>query len=138
MKKLIMICGVLFGMTAFVQAQQDGKPARTAGARMAMTPEARVKQLDEKLMLSADQKAKLTTVFTEQAAAQKKQREEGPGTEDRQVRMERMQKQRAELETKITDVLTNDQKKTYTDLMAEQKAERQKKMEERKAAGAVK
>ena len=136
MRKLMMICGLLFGMTTFSQAQQNGKPADGAG-RQGMNPEAKVKQFDEKLKLSDDQKAKLTDIFTAQAEMHKKQREAGKSTEDKQTRMENMQKQRVELETKISDVLNNDQKVKYTDWMVAQKAERQNKMEKRKAAGAV-
>ncbi len=132
----MMICGLLIGMASFAQAQQNGKSADGAG-RQGMNPEGRVKQLDGKLKLSDDQKLKLTDIFTAQAEMNKKQREAGKGAGDRQARMENMKSQRAELETKITDILTNDQKKTYTEWMAVQKAERQKKMEERKSAGAV-
>jgi len=132
MKKLLMICGLLFGMVAFAQAQPgQGRPGGGPGGRMGMNPEARVKQLDEKLKLSDDQKAKLTTIFTEQADAQKKMREENQGGGDRQAMMEKMQKQRAELETKVTAVLNDDQKKTYKAMLDEQKAEMEKRMKER-------
>jgi len=131
----MMICGLLFGMVAFAQAQPgQGRPAGGPGGRMGMNPEARVKQLDEKLKLSDDQKAKLTTIFTEQADAQKKMREErteGQGGGDRQAMMERMQKSRAELETKVTAVLNDEQKKTYKTMLDEQKAENEKRMKER-------
>lgn len=132
MKKLMMICGLLFGMTAFAQAQQNGRPAEGQGGRMGMNPEAKVKQLDGKLTLSTDQKTKLTAIFTEQAEAQKKQREAGKGTEDRQARMEKMKAQRAELEAKIEAVLNADQKDAYKTMVEEQKAEMQKRNEERK------
>lgn len=121
MKKLMMICGLLFGMVAFAQAQQG---------RMGMNPEERVKQLDEKLKLSDEQKTKLTAIFTEQADAQKKMREENQGG-DRQAMMEKMQKSRAELETKVTAVLNDEQKKTYKAMLDEQKAEMDKRMKER-------
>ncbi len=126
----MMICGLLFSMIAFAQAQPgQGRPAGGLGGRMGMNPEARVKQLDEKLKLSDDQKTKLTAIFTDQADAQKKLREESIG--DRQAMMEKMQKQRAELETKITAVLTEDQKKTYKAMLDEQRAEMEKRMKER-------
>lgn len=131
MKKLMMICGLLFSIVAFAQAQQgQGRQ----GGRMGMNPEARVKQLDEKLKLSEDQKGKLTTIFTEQADAQKKMREErteGQGSGDRKAMMERMQKSRAELETKVTAVLNDEQKKAYKVMLDEQKAENEKRMKER-------
>lgn len=136
MRKLMMICGLLIGMASFAQAQKNGKSADGAG-HQGMNPEGRVRQLDHKLKLSDDQKTKLTDIYTAQAEMQKKQRAAGKGTVDRQARMEIMQSQRAELETKINDVLTSDQKQTYKDWMMAQKAERQKKMEEKRAAGAV-
>jgi len=129
MKKLMMICGLLFGMVAFAQAQQESGRPGGPGGRMGANPEARVKQLDEKLKLSDDQKAKLTTIFTEQGEAQKKLREEAGG--DRQAMMEKMQKMRAELETKISAVLNDEQKKTYRAMVEEQRAE----MEKRRQGG---
>lgn len=132
MKKLMMICGLLFGMVAFAQAQPgQGRQGGGPGGRMGMNPEARVKQLDEKLKLSDDQKTKLTAIFTEQADAQKKMREEAQGGGDRQAMMEKMQKMRTELETKVSGVLTDDQKKTYKAMLDEQKAEMEKRMKER-------
>jgi Spy/CpxP family protein refolding chaperone len=128
MKKLMMICGLLFGMVAFAQAQQ-GRPAGQGG-RMGMNPEARVKQLDEKLKLSDEQKAKLTAIFTEQTEAQKKMREEGRSG-DRAAMIEKMQKMRADLETKISGVLNDEQKKTYQAMLDEQKARMEKMMKER-------
>lgn len=130
MKKLMMICGLLLGMVAFAQAQQ-GRP----GGRMGMNPEARVKQLDEKLKLSDEQKAKLSVIFTEQAEAQQKMREERSAGEagDRKEMMEKMQKSRAELETKVAAVLNDEQRKSYKAMLDEQKAEMEKRMQERRA-----
>lgn len=124
MKKLMMICGLMLGIAGFAQAQQGG------GRGMMMKPEDRVKQLDEKLKLNDDQKTKLTTVFTEQAEAMKKMREEMQGT-DRDAMREKMQKFRADNDAKITAVLTDDQKKTYETWQKEQRAEMQKRMQER-------
>jgi periplasmic protein CpxP/Spy len=131
MKKLMMICGLLLGVIGFAQAQQgEGRPGGGPGGRMGMNPEARVKQLDEKLKLSDDQKTKLTAIFTEQGEAQKKLREEGQGG-DRQAMMEKMQKMRTDVETKINAVLNDEQKKTYKAMLDEQKAEMEKRMKER-------
>lgn len=129
MKKLLMICGLLFGMASFSFAQNA--PQGRMGGRMAMNPEARVKQLDEKLKLTDDQKAKLTTIFTEQADAQKKMREEMQNGGDRDGMREKMVKMRTDLETKINAVLTDSQKESYKALLDEQKAEMKKRMEER-------
>jgi len=120
-----MICGLMLGIAGFAQAQQGGGQGRGG---MMMKPEERVKQLDEKLKLSDDQKTKLTTVFTEQAEAMKKMREEMQGA-DRDAMREKMQKFRSDNDTKVSAVLTDDQKKTYEAWQKEQRAEMQKRMQ---------
>ncbi|MFD2288429.1 hypothetical protein GJU39_04020 [Pedobacter petrophilus] len=123
MKKLMMICGLMLGIAGFAQAQQGG-----GRGGMMMKPEERVKQLDEKLKLSDEQKTKLTTVFTEQAESMKKMREEMQGG-DREAMREKMQKFRADNDVKVNAVLTDDQKKTYETWQKEQRAEMQKRMQ---------
>ncbi|QPH39588.1 hypothetical protein [Pedobacter endophyticus] len=131
MKKLMMICALLFSVVTFANAQQGGGQGRGG---MMMKPEDRVKQLDEKLKLSDDQKTKLTTVFTEQADAMKKMREEGQGG-DRAAMREKMQKMRTDNDVKVNAVLTADQQKTYKTWQDEQRAEMQKRMQERQGGG---
>lgn len=131
MKKLMMICALLFSVITYANAQQGGGQGRGG---MMMKPEDRVKQLDEKLKLSDDQKAKLTTVFTEQADAMKKMREEAQGG-DREAMREKMQKMRADNDAKVNAVLTEDQKKTYKTWQEEQRAEMQKRMQDRQGGG---
>ena len=111
----------MLGIAGFAQAQQGG------GRGMMMKPEERVKQLDEKLKLSDDQKTKLTAVFTEQAESMKKMREEMQGG-DRDAMREKIQKFRAENDVKVSAILTDDQKKTYEVWQKEQRAEMQKRM----------
>lgn len=128
----MMICGVLLGMATFAQAQNT--PGQMGGGRMAamLNPEARVKQLDEKLKLSDEQKTKLTAIFTDQAASQKKLREEMQGGNvDRTAMREKMMASRKELEEKINGTLNADQKKAYQAMLDEQRAEMQKRMQER-------
>lgn len=124
-----MICGLMLGIAGFANAQQGGGQGGGQG-RMMMKPEDRVKQLDEKLKLSDDQKTKLTAVFTEQVEAMKKFREEMQGG-DRDAMREKMQKMRADNDAKVTAVLTDDQKKTYEAWQKEQRAE----MEKRRQGG---
>jgi len=128
MKKLMMICGLLLGMVAFAQAQQGG--GRPGGRMGMMNPENRVKQLDEKLKLSDEQKTKLTAIFTEQTEAMKKAREERSEGQNGGGR-EAMQKMREENEKKINEVLTADQQKTYKAWQEERRAEMQKRMQDR-------
>ena len=124
-----MICGLLFATVAFANAQQGA--GRTGGGRMMAAPEERVKQLDEKVKLTDDQKTKATVVYTAAADEMKKMREEMQGGGDRQAMMEKMQKSRAELETKVNSVLNDEQKKTYKAMLDEQKAEMEKRAKER-------
>ncbi|MES2448307.1 MAG: hypothetical protein V4546_14065 [Bacteroidota bacterium] len=133
MKKLLMICGLLFATVAFANAQQGG--GRPGGGRMMAAPEERVKQLDEKVKLTDDQKTKATAVYTAAADEMKKMREEMQGGGDRQVMMEKMQKMNAETDTKLNAIFTADQKTAYKVWQDQVKADREKAMKERQAGG---
>ena len=133
MKKLLIICGLLFSVVIFASAQGQG-------GRMGGTPEERIKrqtdQLVEKLKLTDEQKGKATAVFTVQVGAQTKMREEmQAGGGDMAAMREKMQKMNTDLQAKINEFLTDDQKKAYKTLLDEQKAAREKMMKERAAAG---
>jgi protein CpxP len=132
MKKLLIICGLLFTAVTFASAQQ-GQGGQGGGQRRMVTAEERVKQLDEKVKLTDDQKTKATAVYTASMEDMKKAREEAGG--DRQAMMEKMQKMRADVDTKITALLTDDQKKAYKTWQDEEKAQMEKRMKERQAAG---
>lgn len=132
MKKLMIICGLLFSVVTFANAQQGGQ----GGQRRAQaTPEERVKQLDEKIKLTDEQKTKATAVYAEAAEAQKKMREEAQAGGDRQAMMEKMQKMTADTDAKITALLNDDQKKAYKTWQDEMKAAREKAMKERQQGG---
>ncbi len=131
MKKLLFICALVLSAVTFASAQGQGGQGGNRGG----TPEERIKrqtdQLVEKLKLTDDQKTKATAIFTAQVAAQTKMREEmQAGGGDRAAMMEKMQKATAEVQAKITEILTDDQKKAYKTMLDEQKAE----MEKRRAA----
>lgn len=137
MKKLLIFCGLLFGVVTFANAQQGQGGGQ---GRMGGTPEERIKrqtdQLVEKLKLTDDQKTKATEVFKAQVAAQQKMREEMQGGGgDRAAMMEKMQKITAETEAKINAFLNDDQKKAYKTMLDEQKAAREKMMRERQGGG---
>ncbi|MCJ0742557.1 hypothetical protein [Pedobacter montanisoli] len=129
MKKLLLICTFIFGVIAFANAQQGG--GRMGGNMGRMDPEARVKQLDEKLKLSDDQKTKVLAIFKDQGEAQKKMMEEAQNGGDRSAMREKMQKMREEYDAKLNGVLNEDQKKAYKAWQDEQRAEMQKRMQER-------
>jgi len=134
MKKLMIICGLLFSVVTFANAQQGGQ--RPGGGRMGGTPEERLKQLDEKVKLTDEQKTKATAVYAEAAEAQKKMREEMQGGGgDMTAMREKMQKMTADTDTKINAFLTEDQKKAYKTWQDEVKAAREKAMKERQQGG---
>ena len=133
MKKLLMICGLLFATVAFANAQQGG--GRPGGGRMMAAPEERVKQLDEKVKLTDDQKTKATAVYTAAADEMKKMREEMQGGGDRQAMMEKMQKMNAETDTKLNAIFTADQKTAYKVWQDKVKTDREKTMKERQGGG---
>lgn len=116
MKKLLIVCGLLFSVITFAHAQQGG-------GRKMPSPEERAKRntdrLAEKLTLTEDQKTKVSTIFLDQATAVDKIREAGSG--DREATRAQVLKLSDETDAKIAAVLTADQKKTYEAWRAEQK-----------------
>ncbi|WP_443943822.1 hypothetical protein ACJVDH_12925 [Pedobacter sp. AW1-32] len=117
MKKLMMICALLFAVVTFANAQQGG-------GRMGGTPEERTKKmvetLTEKLKLTDDQKTKVSAIYTEQATAMTKIREEANG--DRDAMREKSMKLRKDTDEKVNAVLTDDQKTAYKAWQEEQRA----------------
>ncbi|WP_316749512.1 hypothetical protein [Pedobacter gandavensis] len=115
MKKLLMICGLLFSVITFAQAQDGG--------RQKMTPEQRaqrsVEGLTKKLDLNEDQKTKATAIFLDQVAAMEKAR--AAGNTDKEARRAEMMKLSEETDAKIGAILTADQKKAYETYKAERK-----------------
>jgi hypothetical protein len=131
MKTTLMIIALAFGMVSFASAQQRAGN-RQGGGRMQANSEERVKQLDDKLKLSEEQKVKAQIVYAEAIELQKKMREEMmAGGGDRQAMMEKMQKMNADVDSKINVFLTDEQKKAYKAWQDQVKADRQKMMAER-------
>ena len=131
MKTTLMIFALAFGMVSFASAQQRAGN-RQGGGRMQANSEERVKQLDDKLKLSEEQKVKAQIVYAEAIELQKKMREEMmAGGGDRQAMMEKMQKMNADVDSKINAFLTDEQKKAYKAWQDQVKADRQKMMAER-------
>ncbi len=128
MKKLMIICGLLFSAVTFANAQ--------AGDRKMPTPEERAErsatQLTKKLNLSEDQKAKVKTIFLDQAAAMTKIRTESK--DDKAGAMAKMKALNEENDVKINALLNDDQKKAF----AEWQTERKDRMKNRGGKGAGK
>lgn len=124
MKKLLIICGLLFSVVTFANAQ-DGQGPRGG------TPEERAKrqteQLAEKLKLSDDQKAKVHAIYLEQGPKMRKLRDSLG--DDREGFRAAMLKSNAQNEAKISAVLTDDQKKAFTAWIKERNEAMKKRME---------
>ncbi|WP_442588509.1 DUF5969 family protein [Pedobacter sp. AW31-3R] len=117
MKKLAMICGLLFSVITFANAQ--------GGKRNMGTPEERAAKmtarLTEKLSLTADQQTKIKAVFLDQQAQMEKTRAEQ--TQDRSAMRGKMMEMMKESDSKINAVLTEEQKKSYEAYKEERKSE---------------
>jgi protein CpxP len=124
MKKLLMICGLLFSVITFANAQ-DGQGRRGG------TPEERAKRqtetLAEKLKLSDDQKAKVSAIYLEQGAKMRKLRDSLG--DDRTAWRGVMVKANEQADAKITAVLNDDQKKAFATWVAERKEAMKKRQE---------
>ncbi len=129
MKKLLIICGLLFSVVTFANAQ-DGQGPRGGN------PEERAKrqteQLTEKLKLSDDQKAKVHAIYLEQGPKMRKLRDSLG--DNREGFRAAMLKSNALNEAKIAAVLTDDQKKAFTAWIKERN-EAMKKRQEANANG---
>lgn len=130
MKKLLIVCGLLFSVITFAKAQDGG--------RQMPSPEERAKRsvdrLTEKLGLTDDQKSKITAIFLDQAAAITKARQESKG--DRDAMRAQVQKINDESDAKITALLNDDQKKKFEAWKAERK-ERMKNRGDNQSGGSA-
>jgi len=80
------------------------------GGGMRMTPEARVAAIDKAVTLTDDQKAKITAMYT---ADMKKMMDLRNSGEDRSTMMPKMMAMRADENTQIKALLTDDQKPKF-------------------------
>ena len=116
MKKLFVICGLLFSVITFAHAQ--------GGGRMMGTPEERATKattvLTDKLTLTADQQTKVKAILLDQNTQAAKAREEAG--DDRQAARAKMMKIMEDNSAKIQSLLTDDQKKAYVSYLEERKA----------------
>ncbi|WP_285010950.1 hypothetical protein [Pedobacter faecalis] len=127
MKKLLVICGLLFAVVASSQAQEGQRRGRMGG-----TPEERAKRqtevLSERLKLSDEQKAKVNALYLEQGKKMVKLRDSLG--DNREGFMGVMMKANEETNKKITAVLTDDQKKSFTALQEERREAIRKRQQE--------
>lgn len=125
MKKLLMICGLVFSVITFANAQ-DGQGRRGG------TPEERAKaqteRLAEKLKLTDDQKAKVNAIYLEQGPKMRKLRDSIG--DDRTAWRGAMLKANEQSEAKISALLTEDQKKAFVSWQEERKEAMKKRAQE--------
>lgn len=125
MKKLLMICGLVFSVITFANAQ-DGQGRRGG------TPEERAKaqteRLAEKLKLTDDQKAKVNAIYLEQGPKMRKLRDSIG--DDRTAWRGVMLKANEQSEAKISALLTEDQKKAFATWQEERKEAMKKRAQE--------
>jgi periplasmic protein CpxP/Spy len=106
MKKLLLMCCFLIGITAVSRAQGGGQRR---------SPEDQAKQLQTQLSLNDDQTAKITTIYKDQATKRDSIRTAANG--DRDAAMKAMMPLMQSTSTKIKAVLTPDQATAYDKLM---------------------
>ncbi|WP_428331134.1 hypothetical protein [Mucilaginibacter sp.] len=109
MRKFLLMCCVLIGMTAICRAQGGG---------MRKSPEERAKQLQTQLKLSDDQTAKITALYKVQATKMDSLRTAGA---DRSAMRPVMMATNEQLKA----ILTADQAAAYQKMMDEMRAQRQ-------------
>ncbi|MCR8560626.1 hypothetical protein KXD93_23425 [Mucilaginibacter sp. BJC16-A38] len=108
MRKILLMCCFLIGITAVCRAQGGGR----------RTPEERAKQMQTQLKLTDDQTTKVTAIFQSQSKTMDSLRTAGA---DRSTFRPLMQASNE----KIKAILTPDQAAAWQKMMDEQRAQRQ-------------
>ncbi|EHQ30503.1 hypothetical protein [Mucilaginibacter paludis] len=109
MKKILMVCCFLISMVSLSKAQ--------GGGRMQRSPADQAKQLQTTLSLTDDQTAKITAIYTAQAAKRDSLMKAANG--DREAMRGKMMPMMMATNDKIKAVLTDDQKKAFEKMQAE-------------------
>jgi len=104
MKKVLLVCALVLGISAFSFAQ--------GGGRMRMTPQAQTDTLKAHVSgVTADQSTKLLAVYTAVAKSRDSLRQ--AAGDDRQAMMAGFMKMQTTTDAKVKAVLTADQAKEY-------------------------
>jgi protein CpxP len=111
MKKILMVCCFLLGISAVSFAQGGG------GRR---TPEEQAKNLQTQLKLTDDQTAKITAIYQTQAKSMDSVRTASNG--DRQAMMQAMRPMREATNTKVKALLTAEQVTAFDKMQAEMRS----------------
>jgi protein CpxP len=109
MKKILMVCAFVLGISAVSFAQGGGRQQRT--------PEVQAKEMQTSLKLNDDQTSKVTAVFQSQAKMRDSIRTASNG--DRQAMMSAMRPMMEATSTKLKAILTPEQYTEYEKANAE-------------------
>jgi len=110
MKKLLLMCCFVLGISAVSRAQ--------GGGGMRMSPEDRVKAMQTQLKLTDDQTAKILAIYKASAAKRDSVRNAGGDREAMRPIM-------MDANNKIQAILTDDQKAAYKKMMEDMRAKMQ-------------
>src|ERR1700742_2321540 len=111
MKKLLMVCCFVVSIVSLSKAQGGG------GGPMQRSPADQAKDLQTQLSLNDDQTAKITAIYTAQAAKRDSLMKAANG--DRSAMRSQMMPMMMATNDKIKAVLTDDQKKAFDKIQAE-------------------
>lgn len=120
MKKLLLICAFVVGVSAVSFAQDNNGGQNGGRGRRGGTPTQMTSRLKEQLSLTDDQVAKVTAIYTAQAKVQDSLRTASNG--DRQAIRPAMTALRKTTNDKILTVLTADQAEKFKKQLADQAA----------------
>ncbi|WEK18327.1 MAG: hypothetical protein P0Y49_16165 [Candidatus Pedobacter colombiensis] len=123
MKKLLIVCVLLFSMITLAQAQSGGhKKMASPEARAKMSAERLSKRLD----LNKDQRTRIEDIYLNEEMAMATARKENMN--DNTAKMAEMKRIHGEAEEKITNELTEPQKQKYEAWKMENKGHMKKHM----------
>ena len=114
MKKLLLVCCFLIGITAVSRAQGGGGR---------MSPEDRAKMMQTQLKLTDDQTAKITAIYKTQSVKMDSIRTAANG--DRDAMRTAMGPLREATTKQVNDILTPDQQVAYKKMMDDMRARMQ-------------
>ena len=105
---LMTVTGLAAVPVALTQAPRGGGRGRPGG-----TGGNQLEEMKKRLNLTADQEEKIKAIYDDQMKQMQEMRENADPDSDRSAMRDKMMKIREETNTKIMDVLDDDQKKEY-------------------------
>lgn len=120
MKKVLLVCAFVLGISAVSFAQDNNGSGQNGGRRRGGNPAQMTGRLKEKLSLTDDQVAKVTTIYTAQAKVMDSLRTASNG--DRKAMRPAATALRKSTNDKITALLTADQAEKFKKMLADQAA----------------